>query len=144
MAGIVVRSARAADAADLAPLLAQLGYPQGAVGLDERIDRMADTGTDAVLVAVVDGRVVGLVSLHVTPFFNEGAGRGRVTSLVVDDRRRGQGIGRRLLDAAEDAARDRGCTAIELTSAAHRLDAHRFYLSAGYEVQPHRFRKPLT
>jgi hypothetical protein len=80
MAGIVVRSARAADAADLAPLLAQLGYPQGAVGLDERIDRMADTGTDAVLVAVVDGRVVGLVSLHVTPFFNEGAGRGRVTS----------------------------------------------------------------
>jgi hypothetical protein len=47
------------------------------------------------------------------------------------------------LAAAEDAARDRGCVEAELTSAAHRLDAHRFYLDAGYEGHPHRFRKAL-
>ena len=140
----VVRTAQARDAAELAVLFGQLGYPQGALGLDQRIERLADTATDAVLVAEVDGGVVGVVSLHVTPFFNEGTSRGRITSLVVGEDRRGQGIGRALLDAAEEAARRRGCYAIELTSGAHRRDAHRFYLAAGYEVQPHRFRKSLS
>ena len=46
-------------------------------------------------------------------------------------------------EGTEDAARDRGCVEAELTSAAHRLDAHRFYLNAGYEDRPHRFRKRL-
>jgi len=73
----------------------------------------------------------------------EAGGAGRVTALVVDETVRGQGIGKQLLAAVEDAARQRGCVEAELTSAAHRLDAHRFYLDAGYEGSPHRFRKPL-
>src|SRR5689334_23339774 len=139
----MIRTARPSDASSVAELIRQLGPPEGAEGVEARIAALADTPTDAVLVAEVDGRVVGLVSLHVTPFFNRGTSRGRVTALVVDESVRGQGIGKRLLLAVEDAARDRGCVEAELTSAAHRLDAHRFYLNAGYEGHPHRFRKLL-
>ena len=51
--------------------------------------------------------------------------------LVVTAARRGEGIGRRLLDAATDWARARGCTHLELNSAPARKDAHRFYLASG-------------
>ena len=140
----MIRTARPSDASSVAELIRQLGPPEGAEGVEARIAALADTPTDAVLVAEVDGRVVGLVSLHVTPFFNRGTSRGRVTALVVDESVRSQGIGRELLTAAEDAARTRGCVEAELTSAAHRLDAHRFYVRAGYEDHPARFRKRLT
>ena len=143
-AGVVrVRTARRADAHALSGLLAELGYRQTAAELRPRIEDMADSETDTVLVAELDGLVAGVVSLHVTPFFNEGRSRGRITALVVGQSQRGLGVGRSLLDAVEAAAARRGCAAVELTSSAHRLEAHRFYVIAGYLDLPHRFLKHL-
>src|SRR3954468_22536282 len=122
-----IRTATSADAPALAPLLGELGYPQDVDHLAARISQLADTCTDAVIAAELDGRVVGIACLHVTAFLHlPGAGRGRLTALVVDAAYRGAGIGRRLLQAAERAAELRGCIALELTSAAHRTAAHRF------------------
>lgn len=143
IAPIRLRTARPADAAALARLLVELGYPQPAAELGPRIAALADTATDTVLVAEVGGQVVGMASLHVTPFFNEGQSRGRITALVVDSAQRGRGIGRHLLEALEAAAGRRGCGAVELTSSPHRHGAHRFYLAAGYQDLPHRFFKQL-
>jgi len=139
-----IRTARPGDAPEMAPLLAELGYPQQVATLPARITELADSHTDAVLVAELDGRIVGVACLHVTVFFHEpGSDRARLTALVVDSACRGSGIGGRLLRAAEEAARQRGCAVLELTSAAHRTAAHRFYEAAGYEVIPHRFSKSL-
>jgi GNAT superfamily N-acetyltransferase len=140
---IELRTARPADAPALAGLLVELGYLQAAAELGPRIAALADTATDTVLVAEVDGRVVGMASLHVTPFFNEGRSRGRITALVVGSSQRGRGIGRHLLAAVDAAASTRGCGAVELTSSPHRHGAHRFYLAAGYQDRPHRFFKQL-
>jgi GNAT superfamily N-acetyltransferase len=142
-APIKLRAARPTDAAALAGLLVELGYPQPAAELGPRIAALADTATDTVLVAEVGGQVVGMASLHVTPFINEGQSRGRITALVVDPGQRSRGIGQRLLQAVEAAASRRGCGAVELTSSPHRHGAHRFYLAAGYQDRPHRFLKQL-
>ena len=94
----LVRTARPSDADPVANLIAQLGNSsEGTDGVGPRIAQLADTPSDAVLVAEVDGRVVGLVSLHVTPFFNRGTSRGRITALVVDESARGHGVGRALV-----------------------------------------------
>ena len=50
-----------------------------------------------------------------------------VEDLAVSPEHRSQGVGKALLDAAKDWARERGATHLELDSAETRLDAHRFY-----------------
>ena len=55
-----------------------------------------------------------------------------VAKLWVDDRGRGRGIGTRLLKAAEDLARSRGCTDVSLDT--FEYQARPFYEKLGYEL----------
>ncbi len=52
--------------------------------------------------------------------------------MVVDKERRSEGIGEHLMSAAENWARERGLTHIELSSNSQRVDAHRFYEKQGF------------
>jgi GNAT superfamily N-acetyltransferase len=80
-----------------------------------------------VLVADVDGAIAGVCTVY-DEFDSVRFGhRAWVEDLAVDPERRSQGIGKALLDAAKDWARERGATHLELDSAETRADAHRFY-----------------
>ena len=57
-------------------------------------------------------------------------GYARVDVVWVEVSRRGSGLGRRLLEAAEDEARARGCATIVVTS--HEFQAPGFYEKLGY------------
>src|SRR3569832_1688975 len=98
------RDARAEDAAAIARLLTQLGYPSGADEVDERLDRLHVVG-DRVLVAEAAGVVVGLAHLQVTPALERERPAARIGALVVDEAHRGRGAGRALMDALENEAR---------------------------------------
>lgn len=57
---------------------------------------------------------------------------------------RRSGAGHRLMQAAEQWAREQGCWAIYLRSHVSRADAHQFYHKIGYEIVTSSvFRKPL-
>jgi GNAT superfamily N-acetyltransferase len=56
-----------------------------------------------------------------------------VQALVVDQARRGSGIGQAMMAAAEAWAIERGFTSVVLTSHVARVDAHRFYEKLGYQ-----------
>ena len=58
--------------------------------------------------------------------------------------RRGKGGGGRLLGRAEELAREAGCNCLELDSAFHRTDAHRFYEREGYTKTGNTFEKELA
>ncbi|MFB6255126.1 MAG: GNAT family N-acetyltransferase [Haloplanus sp.] len=62
--------------------------------------------------------------------------RGVVRDLYVVSDRRGEGIGGRLLDAAESTLRDRGVDIVAVEALADNVDAVRFYERRGY--RPHR------
>jgi GNAT superfamily N-acetyltransferase len=68
-----------------------------------------------------------------------------IGGLVVDERRRGAGVGRLLLEQAETWARTQGCTSVRLRSNIIRKEAHQFYLKRGYTLvkTQHAFAKPL-
>jgi GNAT superfamily N-acetyltransferase len=83
------------------------------------------------LVAEVDGRVVGAAEIELR--FPGGAGSmlaprlaASVGVAVLEDRR-GGGIGSRLMESAEDRARERGATLMMLDASAANADALRFY-----------------
>ena len=129
--GCQVRAARAADAGRIAELSAQLGYPADTSEIAQRLQRLAAHTSDAVLVAEVDGGVVGWI--HVCAVLSvEYAPMAEVRGLVVDAQRRSRGIGAALLQAAEEWATRSGLREMRVRSQVVRERAHRFYLERGY------------
>src|SRR5918996_2808625 len=81
----------------------------------------------SVLVAEHRGELLGLCTAYLELNSVRFGRRCWVEDLAVDPRRRSQGVGGRLLDAAADWARERGATHIELDTGLTRTDAQRFY-----------------
>jgi GNAT superfamily N-acetyltransferase len=134
MPRLTIRVARPDDAADVAGLLVELGYPDN--GVDDVRRRLAAWAREAAGVALVaerDGRVLGAVAVTAFPYLERAGRCGRVVALVVAATSRGQGVGRRLVEAAEAAAAGFGCVRMEVTSARQRTEPHAFYRRLGYE-----------
>jgi GNAT superfamily N-acetyltransferase len=129
---VAAREAVAADAAAVAGLLTELGYPQSADRVRGRVSWWRPDESNAVFVWDARGDVLGVVAVHVLPLFEVDGQLGRVLTLVVSDRAQGQGIGAALMAAAETFARDRGAVVMEVMSSRHRADAHAFYRRLGY------------
>ena len=126
-----VRQAVEADLEGLASLCAQLGYEAPLPELASRLSKLLDDPRSDVFVAETEG-LVGLATLYYVPVVHEPGSWARLTALVVDEAERGRGVGAALIDSAERAARARGCSRIEATSAVHRSGAHQFYERHGY------------
>ena len=87
-----------------------------------------------LIVAEIDGRVVGTLQITFTPSISfQGARRATVESLRVDDACRGKSIGREMMLWAIERAKERGCISMQLTTNADRVDAHRFYERLGFD-----------
>lgn len=129
---LAIRDARSGDHCAIASLLHQLGYESAPAQVQERLLALSGSPADRVLVADLHGGVVGCISLHVLPLFHAGGKLGRITSLVVSECHRGQGIGAALITAAQRWFGSAGCVKVEVTSSDRRLDAHRFYGQHGF------------
>lgn len=139
---VTIRTAALGDVEALVALFAQLGYPVDGEGLESRLRRLlSESPLDAVYVASVSGQVAGVVVVHVEPMLHQECPLGRITALVVDASHRQLGVGRKLVAAAERFLHAAGCARVEVTSAEHRGDAHRFYVGLGFREKRIRFVK---
>ena len=138
-----IRDARAADAAAIAGLLGQLGYPTEPAAVKARLERLVIVG-DRVVVAELAGVVVGLAHLHVSPTIELDRPAAKLGALVVSETHRRQGIGRALVDAAENEARLRGSGVFFLTTSGRRDETHSFYESLGLEETGRRYGRTLS
>jgi GNAT superfamily N-acetyltransferase len=96
---------------------------------EKAASRLADAieSTHAEVLVADDGEIVGFCTVYLDIDSVRFGRRAWVEDLAVDDARRSQGIGKALLDAAKDWARERGASHLELDSAEVRAGAHRFY-----------------
>lgn len=141
---IVVRRA-ASDEGEEIGLLTLAAY-RGDRVVDAEYAKELGDGTvrvrDAhVLVAFAGLRMVGSVTLAEsgTPFAEIALpGEIEVRMLGVDPAARRLGIADRLMDAAEQRARDRSLDGVVLSTAPHMTAAHALYDRRGYLPQPHR------
>ena len=127
-----IRRARPSDAARLAELSGQLGYPASQAEIVKRMKRMRPATLHAIFVAQSEKLVTGWLHVSVTPLL-EVALRAEVNGLVVDETQRSTGTGAKLLEAAERWAASKGCKSMSVRSNVIRERAHEFYLRNGYE-----------
>lgn len=129
-----IRTARAADAGRIALLSGQLGYPATAEDVRRRLRRLDGDTEHAVYVAVEPGgEIVAWFHIHLVHLI-ESDTQAEVSALVVDATRRSQGIGRLLMQQAEQWARAKGCRSVRLRSRITRERAHAFFEELGYNV----------
>jgi ribosomal protein S18 acetylase RimI-like enzyme len=132
-AEVRIRRAKFADAPRIAALSGQLGYPTTPRQMTARLQRALGQKSSACFVAETgEHGVIGWVHVSVTPLL-EVERRAEVNGLVVDEKVRSRGAGRRLLDAAETWARKMRCRGMSVRSNVIRDRAHAFYLRQGYE-----------
>jgi len=141
---VTIRLASQDDAKQIAHLCEQLGYPVSAQHLQQRLANLLPQRNHALFVAERPGEpllgwlhIYRCLLVHTDP-------EAQIGGLVVDAAVRRSGAGHRLMQAAEQWAREQGCCAIYLRSHITRRDAHQFYQKMGYEtVTSSVFRKRL-
>ena len=117
----------------MAELSGQLGYKATGAEIEKRLAALRASPDYAVFVAELpDGEVAGWVGVFVYRCV-EADTRAEISGLVVDERIRSSGIGRRLMERAEEWARRKGCSAVGLRSQVFREGAHAFYERLGYK-----------
>lgn len=128
-----IRPAVPRDYERMAELAEQLGYPCTGNDIQSRLAQMMDAKQHAVYVAELPGgRIAGWIGLYIFRSVEQ-EGCAGISGLIVDQQIRSRGIGKLLLDAAENWAQEQGCTAISVHSNITRGRAHRFYGNNGYQ-----------
>lgn len=138
-----IREASESDATALVDLLDQLGYPSAAEEIQLRLRSIARFPLARAWVAEESG-LVGLATCHMLPSVHASAPVAWMTTLVVDAKCRGRGIGRGLVEVVEAWAHANGAVRISLSSGVQRDSAHSFYARIGYAQSGIRFTKSLS
>jgi len=140
-----IRPVTSEDAAAVAALSGQLGYPVAAEAIAARLERLLGRDDQLVLAAVADdGELAGWIHAAEQDLV-EAERRCEILGLVVDGRRRRGGIGRGLVAEAERWAASRGLRQMSVRSNVAREESHPFYEAQGYgRVKTQQvYRKPI-
>jgi GNAT superfamily N-acetyltransferase len=131
---ITIRLASQDDAQQMAHLCDQLGYPVSVEHLSLRLASLLPQRDQALFVAERPGEpLLGWVHVY-RCFLVHTDQEAQIGGLVVDAAVRRSGAGHRLMQAAEQWAREQGCWAIYLRSHVSRADARQFYHKIGYDI----------
>jgi ribosomal protein S18 acetylase RimI-like enzyme len=115
--------------ARLVPQLSRSSPPP----VEAELTELVESDSTQLLVARIDGQIVGSLSLVM---FRIPTGlRAWIEDVVVDEARRGGGIGRALNEVALAEARRRGAKTVDLTSRPSREAANRLYRRLGFTAR---------
>lgn len=128
---MIIRPARMSDAATIAGLATQLGYPTRPEEAEPRLRDVTSRPENAILVAESDGVVVGWI--HVAASHHvETECFAAILALVVDQEHRSGGIGAELVEAAADWGARNGFSTLRVRSNVVRERTHAFYERLGF------------
>jgi GNAT superfamily N-acetyltransferase len=142
MSEITFRAARAEDVPAIVAMLAddEIGESREKTGDDvpqeysRAFEEMSCVPGNRVLLAELDGRIVGSLQLVFIPSLSRsGAKRAIIEAVRVTSDLRGKNIGTALMRQAIAEARAAGCSVVQLTSDRRRSRAHLFYRRLGFE-----------
>ena len=131
---VEVFSGDASELADaLVTLVPQLSKSNPPPSLAEVEAMLASDAITQFVARDDDGTIVGVSTLAIFPIPT--ALRAWIEDVIVDEVVTGQGIGEALTQAMIDAARERGCATVDLTSRPTREAANRLYQRMGFTIR---------
>jgi GNAT superfamily N-acetyltransferase len=142
---LALREARIGDAAEIARLAGELGYPVDVDAMRARLCELSSMPQHRIVVAQGEhGDLLGWIAAE-RRFTLESGERIEIVGLVVDATARGSGVGRELVADAERWAFAQGFGAIGVRSNVVREGSHPFYESLGFVrvKTQHAYRKVL-
>lgn len=127
-----IRTAEIGDAPALAFLSTQLGYPTSPAQMADRLNHLLPDNDQAIFV-IDGGSGTPVAWIHVYHHWLLEEGHlAEIGGLITGEGFRRRGLGRQLMRAAEEWARQHGCVAVLLRSNVIRTEAHEFYRNIGY------------
>jgi len=140
---VSVRGAEIGDAAALAHLMTQLGYPTRTSEMEMRMEAVCADRNYLTFVAVSDGKICGMIGVRISYSYEHNNPGGAILALIVSDAMRGRGVGHALIAAAEEELTERNIRRLAVYTHFRRTDAHEFYEKLGYTKNGFRFVKEL-
>lgn len=142
---MIYRQCTASDFTEVYRLLKQLlpGENLDKDALQHVFMKAVVSDSQYYLCAEKNGKIVGFCSLTVMNNLWQQGNLGHIDELVVDSEYRKKGVGEGLLTRICKIAREMTCGRIELDSAYHRIEAHRFYQKHMFEDRAILFTKIL-
>ncbi|MDR1531520.1 MAG: GNAT family N-acetyltransferase [Clostridiales bacterium] len=134
--GVEIRMATTADLPQLLALFAELQPDDPPIdnSLAETVFEKAVKNGVRYFVAVDERRIVGSCFIAIIPNLTRRCSSiGFIENVVTATEYRRRGIGRILLNAATQYAKQQGCYKVALQSGVKRTDAHKFYESVGFD-----------
>jgi GNAT superfamily N-acetyltransferase len=140
-----LREVRAEDAPEIARLAEDLGYASSPVVMRDRLNSLTSLPNHHICVAQGTDCLLGWVAVERRSTLELGE-RVEIVGLVVDVSSRRTGLGRQLVEYAEQWARQLGFDSISVRSNVNRDASHPFYERLGYlrRKTQHCYVKTLT
>lgn len=129
-----LREARVDDAAEIARLAGEWGYPMSAEAAAARLDTLLRGTTQRIVVAEAGQGLLGWIAAEIRMTLESGM-RAEIVGLIVDPAARRQGIGALLLAETERWVSERGLAELAVRSNVARELSHPFYLGHGYRLR---------
>src|SRR4051812_43314478 len=140
---VTVRAPEAGDMAALADLMTQLGYETRTSEMEMRMEAILANKNYATFVAVVEGKVCGMIGTLTCYTYEHNSPSARILALVVSDKMRGRGVGEKLIAAAEKDLAQKNIKRVAVNTHFERTRAHEFYEKLGYTKNGFRLVKEL-
>src|SRR5690625_323101 len=143
---VLIKKAVQKDISQLAVLMGELGYPTTTEEMESRFLKINSNPLYSTQVAEKNGVIVGMIGMMLGFHYEKNENYVRIVALVVDSEYRKQGIGEKLIEKAEEWAKEQRANRIALNSGnrSERDDAHHFYIRLGFEGSATGYYKVLS
>jgi GNAT superfamily N-acetyltransferase len=128
---IEIRQIRPQDSTEITQLSRQLGYLLSEDQITKNIQTVLSNKDHDAFVAIHENKVVGWIGvahtimIEMTPYCE-------INGLVIDEKHRGKGIGKLLIERAKQWGKEKGNTTIRLRCNVKRKETHLFYQHLGF------------
>ena len=142
---IIIREAELTDIPALAELMNDLGYATSMDEMTSRFKNIKNHKDYKTFLATHGTEILGMVGLSTNYSYEQNGIYVRVLALVTRNKFRQKGIGKKLMEVAENWAREIGANKVLLNcgNREEREIAHAFYKKIGYQIKSSGFVKKL-